>query len=323
MTAATPPGTPRVDPRRADSSPFMRFWTAWDSFWFAPQPALALTLLRVIAFGTLLAYVAWEYTWVVRLQDVATWLYRPVLLYELLGIGPIPPGLASVLRLVLLACGVLGLLGIWTRLSAGIAAAVYFYSIGQVYSYTNVHHGDYLLGLALVTLAVTSTPSPLAVRVPWPRRAGGPIGVGDMVPVWPIQLVRVQIAVTYFLAGYAKLVVAGPGWGDGVSLQHYLLLRGQPMGYWIASQPLLCAVLSIATLVFEVGFPLALFERRLRWLLVVSAVGFHLVSEYVLGVGFNFFLPFLLVFVDPLAVLRWLGSQRARLVGAPRLLGAR
>src|SRR5262245_58733081 len=127
MTPTAPRVTPPVDRPRADASPFMRFWSAWDGYWFKPQSALALTLLRLVTFGTLLAYVLWEYTWVLRLQDVATWLYRPVLLYEVLGIGPIPPGLASVLRLVLLACGVLGLLGIWTRLSAGIAAMVYFY----------------------------------------------------------------------------------------------------------------------------------------------------------------------------------------------------
>src|SRR5262249_49489322 len=143
------------------------------------------------------------------------------------------------------------------------------------------------------------------------------------VPGWPVQLVRVQIAVTYFLAGYAKLVLAGPAWGDGISLQHYLLLRGQPIGYWLAEHAAGCAVLSVATLVLELTFPVVLFCPRLRWVYVPAAVAFHLVSEYVLGVGFSFFLPFLLVYVDPLPVVRWLSAHRGRLPAASRACGAR
>jgi len=307
----------------ATSSALARFWAAWDRFWFAPRPLLSLTLLRVVSFGTLLMYIAQEYVWVMRLQDVDASFYRPILIFELFGVGPIPPGLAAALRVLLVGCGVLGLLGIRARLAAAICAAAYLYSVGQVYSFTNVHHGDSLLGIALVALALCPSTSALSARSLW--RRGGPAepSPSTLVSGWPVQLVRVQIAATYFLAGYAKLVLAGLAWGDGVSLQHYLLLRGQPIGYWLAEHAAVCAVLSVATLVLEVTFPVVLFWPRLRWLYVPAAVAFHLVSEYVLGVGFSFFLPFLLVYADPLPVAQWLGAYRDRLPGASPRPGAR
>src|SRR5262249_37547113 len=158
--------------------------------------------------------------------------------------------------------------------------------VGQVYSFTNVHHGDSLLGIALVALAICPSTGALSVLSLWRRRVRAEPTASTLVSGWPAQLVRVQIAVTYFLAGYAKLVLAGPAWGDGVSLQHYLLLRGQPIGYWLAEHAAVCTVLSVATLVLELTFPVVLFWPRLRWLFVPAVVAFHLVSEYVLGVGF-------------------------------------
>jgi hypothetical protein len=294
----------------ASSSPLVRFWAVWDRFWFAPRPLVSLALLRVVTFGTLLMYIAQEYVWVMRLQDVDASFYRPILAFELFGVGPIPPGLAAALRAILVVGGVLGLLGIRARLAAAVCAVAYLYSVGQVYSFTNVHHGDSLLGIALVVLALSPSTGALSILSRWRRGAHPEPAPSAPVSGWPVQLVRVQIAVTYFLAGYAKLVLAGPAWGDGVSLQHYLLLRGQPVGYWLAEHPAVCAVLSVTTLVLELTFPVVLFWPRLRWLYVPAAVAFHLVSEYVLGVGFSFFLPFLLVYVDPLPAVQWLRAQR-------------
>jgi len=49
------------------------------------------------------------------------------------------------------------------------------------------------------------------------------------------------------------------------------------------------------------------------------AIGFHLVSQHVLSVGFMYFWPFLLVYVDPLPVLRWWRARRARLTQGTQL----
>src|SRR5262249_37253626 len=182
----------------ASSSPLVRFWAVWDRFWFAPRPLLSLALLRVVTFGTLLMYIAQEYVWVMRLQDVDASFYRPILAFELFGVGPIPSGLAAALRAILVVGGVLGLLGIRARMAAAVCAVAYLYSVGQVYSFTNVHHGDSLLGIALVALALCPSTGALSVFSLWRRGARPELVPSAPVPGWPVQLVRVQIAVTYF-----------------------------------------------------------------------------------------------------------------------------
>jgi hypothetical protein len=213
----------------------------------------------------------------------------------------------------------LGLLGVFARACSAVCAIGYLYSIGQVYSFSNVHHGDGLLGLVLLALALSPSGKVLAVPTPWNGWGSALGALTDAGPGWPIQFVRVQIALVYFLAGYAKLVLTGPIWADGASLQHYLILRGQPIGYWLAAQPLLCAALSTVTFAWELSFPLVLRWPRLRWVYIPTAVVFHLVSQHVLSVGFMYFWPFLLVYVDPLPILRWCQAQRARLLPGPQL----
>jgi hypothetical protein len=294
-----------------------RWWATWDRWWLAPQPIVSLGLLRLLTFATLLWYLGSEYAWVIRLESVDTWFYRPILAFELLGIGPIPPGLASLMLPVLVACAILGLLGVLARCCAAVCGLAYLYAIGQVYSFTNVHHGDGLLGLVLLVLALSPSGAALAVPTPWNRSARVDWRQESAWAGWPIRFVRVQVALVYFLAGYAKIVLSGPVWMDGASLQHYLILRGQPIGYWLASQPLLCAALSAVTVVWELSFPLVLVWPRLRWAYVPTAIIFHLVSQHVLGVGFMYFWPFLLAYADPRWLERWWPAKGVRLASGP------
>ncbi len=307
MTASVSPAAP------ARSGLLARWWITWDRWWLAPLPLASLGVLRILAFGTLLWYLASEYAWLIRLETVDRWFYRPILIFQLLGVGPIPAGLATGLRPLLVACAILGLLGILARCCGALCGLAYLYAIGQVYSFTNVHHGDGLLGLVLLVLAFCPAGAALAMPVPWHRRPANQ-GSEPLYPGWPIRFVRVQIALVYFLAGYAKLALAGPVWLDGASLQHYLILRGQPVGYWLAAQPLLCAGLSALTFAWELSFPVVVLWPRLRWVYVPAAVVFHLVSQYVLGVGFMYFWPFLLAYVDVDPLLAWCRTAVRRLV---------
>ena len=154
MTRAGPPTAPRPAATPTASPWLARLWVGWDRYWFAPMPALSLAWLRLLVFLTLLSYVAAEYRYVSWLPDLDPSLYRPVLILGLPGIGPIPPGVAHVLMVVLVGGAGLGLLGVWVRPSAAVCAIAYLYSVAQVYSFTNVHHGDSLLAIALFALAL-------------------------------------------------------------------------------------------------------------------------------------------------------------------------
>ena len=308
-----------VSPRTR--GPLLQLWALWDRPWLAPRPALGLALLRVVTFGTLLYFAAREAEWLMPLRYVDPWFYRPIMLFEWLGIGPLPPELAAPLRWALSGAAIIGLLGLYARAVAVLCALGYAYAIGQMYSYTSVHHGDALLLLALVLCALSPTDAVLALRPPWRALVAAPLAPAATAPGWPILFIRVQIALTYWLAGYAKLVVGGVGWADGATLQYYLLLRGQPLGWWVAQSPELCLLLSVGSLVWELVFPLVLFWPRTAWVLVPAAVAFHLGSQTLLGLGFYHFLPFLLLFIEPEALLpplaAWRTRQRDRLQTVP------
>lgn len=291
-------------PRASARGPLLVLWEHWDRFWLAPQPAVGLAWLRGITFATLLHFALTDGVWVERLGAVDPWFYRPIGLFDLLGIGPLPAVLVGPLRWGLALGGLLGLLGVGARWVAAASALAYGYAVGQLYSFTNVHHGEALLLVALVACAGSSCDAVWAWRPRWWRPRASLLAPATPVPGWPLQLVRVQVALTYWLAGYAKLILAGPGWADGATLQFYLLLRGEPLGGWVAQSPELCRLLAALSLAGELAFPLVLRWPRLGWLFVPAALLFHLASQRLLAVGFAHFLPFLMLFLDPRLLLR-------------------
>ena len=111
---------------------------------------------------------------------------------------------------------------------------------------------------------------------PEPRPAPEPV----MIDAWPVRLIQIQLVVIYFFNGISKLhFVDGTNQyitGEAVywALNDVTLTR---FSYASLPTPLwLCALLSWATLLFELGFPLfVLFARTRKWLLW-GGVLFHL-----------------------------------------------
>src|SRR5262249_49810606 len=92
---------------------------------------------------------------------------------------------------------------------------------------------------------------------------------------WPLELLFVEIAGYYFLAGFAKMHYSGLRWIDGYSLQSYLLEKATGPGLWLAAHPRACAVLSAMVLGFEL-FALLGVVRELRPAVLIGGVLFHL-----------------------------------------------
>lgn len=138
-------------------------------------------------------------------------------------------------------------------------------------------------------------------------------------PVWPLRLLRFQVALIYFWSGISKLLNAS--WRDGSAL-HYVIANEQfrrlawtPPGSF--EPPL--AVLTYLTLAWELAFPFLLLHRRGRRFALASGVALHSGMAVILELG-----PFSLVmlasylaFLDPVRVAaRFAGLSR---VTAPRV----
>ena len=101
-------------------------------------------------------------------------------------------------------------------------------------------------------------------------------------------------------AGISKLRHGGLAWitsetfGLLMIQANYPLVRqaDAPMtdwGLWIAAHRWICRGLAASTLLVELGFPLALFSRRIRLLIVPAALAMQLGISIVMGPNFNVF----------------------------------
>jgi hypothetical protein len=137
------------------------------------------------------------------------------------------------------------------------------------------------------------------------RRGIEPRHTSDLA-IWPLKVVHILLALTYFSAGMSKVLFSGLRWLNGYTLQGHTfgdaLHRGHPVGVWLAQQHTLAIVLSYFTIAFEIFFFVSLFTPRLAPLFFLAALGFQ-VGLYV-SAGYDFFqhmvlLVLLLVFLYP------------------------
>lgn len=115
------------------------------------------------------------------------------------------------------------------------------------------------------------------------------------------KLVLLFLSLHYFGAGISKLIHGGLSWAEGTTLQfrfiEYHLLYDVPLGKTLATSPLLCKLLSLGALTFQISFPLCLFVERLEKFYVFSALVFISVVYLTLGITLYFHLPLYLVFL--------------------------
>lgn len=147
-----------------------------------------------------------------------------------------------------------------------------------------------------------------------------------------IRMMQIHFCIIYFAAGVSKLL--GASWWNGTALwwcmANYEFAPMNQPGYmdfliWLCQHRLVWELVmtfqAVYTLTLEVGFPFLVWNRRLRWLMVVLAVFLHTGIAVLMGLtGFGvMMLTLLLSFVPPETVRQLLGLAAAR---APRLAPA-
>jgi hypothetical protein len=216
------------------------------------------------------------------------------------------------------AVGVLALVGLFTRVSICLFAAGTWIFVAHLFSYGDKHHTEALFAIFLMLLVLAPSGERLSLDAVLRRRRTGTAGAETSeLAIWPLKLIHVLLALTYFTAGMAKMVHSGPRWMNGYTLQGHTLMdalsRGHPVGVWLAQQHTLAVVLSVFTIIFELFFWVSLVVPR-RWLpaFLLVALLFQ-VGLYVSG-GYDFFqhmvlLTLLLVFLVPEWWQRRLGAR--------------
>ena len=115
----------------------------------------------------------------------------------------------------------------------------------------------------------------------------------------------------YLFAGWSKLFVTGWAWARAENVRGHLLALNQALtadaasslGFAVARHPAACAVLAWGGLALELAFPLVLFSRTARRVLLPAAVLFHVANSVLFRIFFQN-VPLLLLFVDWDALVR-------------------
>ena len=133
------------------------------------------------------------------------------------------------------------------------------------------------------------------------------------VPVWPLRLFQIQIAVIYFVTGLWKL--ANVTWRDGTAI-HYVIENNQFARVPIEAFPIewLLTLATYGTMFWELGFAFMLLHPWTRRLALAIGVAVHVGMWATLELG-SFsavMLASYVAFADPERVRRWM----TRLSGA-------
>jgi predicted DCC family thiol-disulfide oxidoreductase YuxK len=98
-----------------------------------------------------------------------------------------------------------------------------------------------------------------------------------------IRLIQLHLCVVYGMAGFSKL--QGPSWWDGSAFGKLLgLSEFRPFDLsWLATFPWLGNLATHATIAFEIGYPILIWRRGWRTVLLTAAVVMHLAIALTLG----------------------------------------
>lgn len=266
-----------------------------ERFWFPRVPARRPALLRILVGVWTLHYVGRRRPMLERVARTDETLFRPVGPVTVLKRPLSPRAFGALLRINQLAN--LAFIAGWRHRQSGPAFGG---SLLCLLSYRNswsmVYHCDNVLVLHALALGLTPAADDLSIDARRGRRAHPE---PHWRYGWPIQLMNAMTALTYFLAGVAKLKgPLGRSWATGEALRSQVavdclrkeVLGGEaaPLAARMYGQLALYRLLALGSLALELGAPLALVDRRLARLWAANSFGMHWGIYGVMGIRFRY-----------------------------------
>ena len=297
-------------------------WQVWNRFWFTPTDPATLSLLRLLVGGMLL------YTHAIWSLDLTGFIgpdgYLPV--DYLRGGGAMPWTKWSiffwikpiwllwtvhVLALVIFACMMLGLFSRTTTVLAYLLAV----------SYANRVTPGAFFGLDKANLmsAMYLTLGPTGARYSfdrlWKLRKGRDANPLPSVSAnLAIRLLQVHLCIVYLFSGTAKMT--GASWRGGSAVWWAVAsYEYQSIDLtWLAGYPLLVALLTHATVFWEVYYCCLVWNRFTRPVVLWMAVAIHGGIALFLGmITFGLSMIFAnLAFLQPATVRSWIDPLASR-----------
>jgi uncharacterized membrane protein YphA (DoxX/SURF4 family) len=192
--------------------------------------------------------------------------------------------------------------------------AAFVAAVGMTYwNRLPLNGGHYVSAGLLFCLMWAGSGEVLSVDAWLRRRSGDGSAAPRAQPIWPLRLMRFQIAVIYLNSGLGKMY--SPAWRDGSALHYVLQLntfarfpQGLPPEWdWVATAG------TYVTLIWEIAFPFLILHRLSRRLALLLGVLLHLGMALTMEVGlFSWvMLAGYIAFLDPRLLARFFTKSTA------------
>jgi hypothetical protein len=285
-------------------------------FLIAPSAALNLGILRVVVFATLILLLYTE-----PIAEFADWdrsnFEWPSVGGLLLQHLPINGELVTALLPVAFAASALAMIGMFSRSSALVACLLSFYLLGIPQSSGKVNHTMHHVWMIAMLMACSRCGDAFSIdslRLAIRRADSGTVRhlARSVNYGMPIRLSMLVIANCYFFPGFWKLASNGLTWIFSDNLHNQLLQKWFELETFEPPVPLyelpgFLALGALTSVIFEIGFPLALLWRPTRVIWACLGILFHNMTRLLMNISFSTMQAMYVIFVDWQRVLARIG----------------
>jgi predicted DCC family thiol-disulfide oxidoreductase YuxK len=281
----------------------------WNRFWFEPTSADNLGLCRIILYGSMFLFYllspvlfkSWGWH-----EDFSSWgnvssvFWTPVWLFRVLHLPQLSTSSLVAIQTIWRLALALSCVGLFTQFSTAVSLVFGVYLCGLPNNFGKIHHLDQLLLWVFLVMAFSKCGDAWSVDA-LIRKARARSTAADSDPspsgeyTWPVHLIWVISAMVYFEAGISKLRHSGIKWVTTETMQNFLMhgyyhvSDSEPLTSWgqfFARSHWLSSALAAGSLLLEVGFVVAVFSRRARWVMVPSVVAMQAGIALLMGPNF-------------------------------------
>ena len=290
-------GRANADARRSAVKPAWR--ERWMRFWFEPTEPTNLGISRVLFFGALFFYFL--------LQDFSRWggvsevFWMPTAFFKGLHLPLLSPAQIFFLQTVWKIALLLSCLGWATRLSTLASFMLGIYLLGLPHNFGKTHLFDAMVVFTLGVLALSCCGHAWSVDrlIQAARKEKNEPVRRSGEYTWPIRTIGFVMSLIFFAAGVSKLRHSGVAWfaSDNMATiliqQNYHISNADPLtpwGLYLAQNRWLSRGIAFVTVFLELGYPLAMFNGRARWIFVPGIFLMLAGIRIVMGPTFELFM---------------------------------
>jgi hypothetical protein len=213
-----------------------------------------------------------------------------------------PSGMLTFKALLLISL-LAATVGFLTGTATKVAAVLFLVFQGLLRNFGHFNHDEMPVVYTLIVLAFTPCGEAFSLDSLWRRTRSR---AGDIVYGYPILLLRALVAWSYFTSALIKLRVSGLGYISADNLPTLAIMHSLDnmhdtqfrLAFWLPQVRGLTTIAVVVMLLWELAFPLAIFSKTARGIILPFGLVFHFATLFFMNVFFPYHLAAYVVFID-------------------------